>query len=225
MCKAHGKECEVPNSKLTSDLALANLAIRFDVNAHGIDNLTKAIEAGEIQGMLEACANSMYGGDMRPVLAQFNRNLSSQRCTRKIVDTASRNRADMVEALWAMTHSTAVKGAPKARSGFTYTKEEVDSLVASGDVEELQRFYNNIHSIVSKSISGLAMSQLDDQQKDRIAVKEYASEKLSALKASVKAASLNKAEVSEKLLGKLSGGKATSLSKAEVEELLKLLGK
>lgn len=212
-------------SKLSADLALANIAIRFDVNAHGIGKLTKAIEAGEIMDMLKACADSMYGGDLRPVMAQFNRNLSSQRCTRKIVDTASRNRADMVEALWAMTHSEVIKGAPKARAGFTYTKEEVDSLVAAGDVEELQRFYNNIHSIVSKSISGLAMSQLDDRQKDRIAVKEYASEKLSALKASKKAASLSQAEVSEKLLGKLQGGKATSLSKAEVAELLKLIGK
>jgi len=212
-------------SKLSADLALANLAVRYDVNARGIGQLTKAIEAGEIMNMLKACADSMYGGDLRPVMAQFNRNLSSQRCTRKIVDTASKNRADMVEALWAMTHSEAIKGTPKARAGFKYTKEEVDALVAAGDVEELQRFYNNIHSIVSKSISGLAMSQLDDQQKDRIAVKEYASEKLSALKASKKAASLNQAEVSEKLLGKLQTGKAASLSKAEVAELLKLLGK
>lgn len=213
------------NSKLSANLALASIAIKYDVNAHGIANLTKAIEAGEIQGMLKECADTMYGGDLRPVMAQFNRNLSSQRCTRKIVDTASKNRAAMVEALWAMTHDTAMKGAPKARAGFQYTTEEVDSLVEAGNVEELQRFYNNIHSIVSKSISGLAMSQLDDRQKDRIAVKEYASEKLSALKASKKASGLNKAEVSEKLLGKLQGGKATNLSKSEVAELLKLLGK
>lgn len=213
------------NSKLSANLALANIAIKYDVNAHGIDKLTEAIEAGEIMGMLRECADTMYGGDMRPVMAQFNRNLSSQRCTRKIVDTASKNRAAMVEALWVMTHSDAVKGAPKARAGFRYTTDEVDALAASGNVEELQRFYNNIHSIVSKSISGLAMSQLDDRQKDRMAVKEYASEKLSALKASKKASSINQAEVSEKLLGKLTSGKATNLSKSEVAELLKLLGK
>lgn len=213
------------NSKLSTALALANIAIKYDVNAHGIAKLTEAIKAGEIMDMLQECADTMYGGDMRPVMAQFNRNLSSQRCTRKIVDTASKNRADMVEALWTMTHSEAVKGTPKARAGFQYTTDEVDALVAKGDVEELQRFYNNIHSLVSKSISGLAMSQLDDKQKDRIAVKEYASEKLSALKASKKAGSINQAEVSEKLLGKLKGGKGASLSKAEVAELLKLLGK
>lgn len=213
------------NSKLSANLALANIAIKYDVNAHGIGQLTKAIEAGEIQGMLKECADTMYGGDMRPVMAQFNRNLSSQRCTRKIVDTASKNRAAMVEALWAMTHSAAVKGTPKARAGFQYTTDEVDVLVAKGDVEELQRFYNNIHSIVSKSISGLAMSQLDDKQRARIEIKEYASEKLSMLKASKKAGSINQAEVSDKLLSKLQGGKGASLSKAEVAELLKILGK
>ncbi len=213
------------NSKLSANLALANIAIKYDVNAHGIGQLTKAIEAGEIQGMLKECADTMYGGDMRPVMAQFNRNLSSQRCTRKIVDTASKNRAAMVEALWSMTHSEAVKGAPKARAGFQYTTDEVDALVAKGDVEELQRFYNNIHSIVSKSISGLAMSQLDDKQRARIEIKEYASEKLSMLKASKKAGSINQAEVSDKLLSKLQGGKGASLSKAEVAELLKILGK
>lgn len=213
------------NSKLSANLALANIAIKYDVNAHGIGQLTKAIEAGEIQGMLKECADTMYGGDMRPVMAQFNRNLSSQRCTRKIVDTASKNRAAMVEALWAMTHSAAVKGTPKARAGFQYTTDEVDVLVAKGDVEELQRFYNNIHSIVSKSISGLAMSQLDDKQRARIEIKEYASEKLSMLKASKKASSINQAEVSDKLLSKLQGGKGASLSKAEVAELLKILGK
>lgn len=213
------------NSKLSANLALANIAIKYDVNAHGIGQLTKAIEAGEIQGMLKECADTMYGGDMRPVMAQFNRNLSSQRCTRKIVDTASKNRAAMVEALWAMTHSAAVKGTPKARAGFQYTTDEVDVLVAKGDVEELQRFYNNIHSIVSKSISGLAMSQLDDKQRARIEIKEYASEKLSMLKASKKAGSINQSEVSDKLLSKLQGGKGASLSKAEVAELLKILGK
>lgn len=213
------------NSKLSANLALANIAIKYDVNAHGIGQLTKAIEAGEIQGMLKECADTMYGGDMRPVMAQFNRNLSSQRCTRKIVDTASKNRAAMVEALWAMTHSAAVKGAPKARAGFQYTTDEVDAMVAKGDVEELQRFYNNIHSIVSKSISGLAMSQLDDKQRARIEIKEYASEKLSMLKASKKASGINQAEVSDKLLSKLQGGKGASLSKAEVAELLKILGK
>lgn len=213
------------NSKLSANLALANIAIKYDVNAHGIDQLTKAIEAGEIKGMLKECADTMYGGDMRPVMAQFNRNLSSQRCTRKIVDTASKNRAAMVEALWAMTHSAAVKGTPKARAGFQYTTDEVDVLVAKGDVEELQRFYNNIHSIVSKSISGLAMSQLDDKQRARIEIKEYASEKLSMLKASKKAGSINQSEVSDKLLSKLQGGKGASLSKAEVAELLKILGK
>ena len=213
------------NSKLSANLALANIAIKYDVNAHGISQLTKAIEAGEIMDMLKECADTMYGGDMRPVMAQFNRNLSSQRCTRKIVDTASKNRADMVEALWAMTHSAAVKGTPKARAGFQYTTDEVDALVAKGDVEELQRFYNNIHSIVSKTISGLAMNQLDDKQRTRMEVKEYASEKLSALKASKKASGVNQTEVSDKLLSKLQGGKGASLSKAEVAELLKLLGK
>lgn len=210
-------------NKLSNNLTLAAIAIRYDVNANGIDQLTKAIEAGEIQEMLQACADTMYGGDMKPVMTQFNRNLSSQRCTRHITDTASRNRANMVEALWNMTHSGAPDGRHN-RAGFAYTKDEVDDLVAKGDVEELQRFYNNIHSLVSKSISGLAMSQLDDQQRNRLEVKEYASEKLSALKASKKAAGVNKTEVSDKLLGKLQGGKATSLSKAEVAELLKLLG-
>lgn len=213
------------NSKLSANLALANLAIKYDVNANGIGKLIEAIESGEIMDMLKDCADSMYGGDMRPVMAQFNRNLSSQRCTRKIVDTASKNRADMVEALWGMTHSTAVRGTPKARAGFQYTTDEVDALVAADNVEELQRFYNNIHSIMSKSVSGLAMSQLDDKQRARMEVKEYASEKLSALKAAKKASSVNQTEVSEKLLGKLQGGKGASLSKAEVAELLKLLGK
>lgn len=210
-------------NKLSNELTLAAIAIKYDVNANGIDRLTKAIEAGEIQEMLQNCADSMYGGDMKPVMVQFNRNLSSQRCTRHITDTASRNRANMVEALWNMTHNGTSDGR-QSRAGFAYTKDEVDALVAKGDVAELQRFYNNIHSLVSKSISGLAMSQLDDQQRNRLEVKEYASEKLSALKASKKAAGVNKTEVSDKLLGKLQGGKATSLSKAEVAELLKLLG-
>lgn len=213
------------NSKLTAALALANIAIKYDVNAAGIGKLTEAIASGEIQTMLQECADTMYGGDLKPVMAQFNRNLSSQRCTRKVVDTASKNRADMVEALWAMTHQVKAGEAQRTRSGFQYTTEEVDALVAAGNVEELQRFYNNIHSLVSKSISGLAMSQLDDRQRDRMAVKEYASEKLSALKASQKAGSVSQVEVSEKLLSKLQGGKATRLSETEVAELLKLLGK
>ena len=213
------------NSKLTAALALANIAIKYDVNAGGIGKLTEAIASGEIQTMLQECADTKYGGDLKPVMAQFNRNLSSQRCTRKVVDTASKNRADMVEALWAMTHQVKAGETQRTRSGFQYTTEEVDALVAAGNVEELQRFYNNIHSLVSKSISGLAMSQLDDRQRDRMAVKEYASEKLSALKASQKAGSVSQVEVSEKLLSKLQGGKATRLSETEVAELLKLLGK
>lgn len=222
------------NNKLTSNLSLMALAIRYDVNAHGIDNLVKAIEAGEITSMLEACANERFGGDLKPVLAQFNRNLSSQRCTRKITDTASKNRADMVEALWAMTHATqGTTGAKAPRAGFQYTKEEVDALVAAGDVAELQRFYNNIHSNVNKAMSGLSTSCYAEELSNNpklarwVDVKEYVSEKLRTLKASTKVQTQPKPELSEELSKKLASyktGKKASFTPEQMEEILKLLG-
>lgn len=226
------------NSKLTANLALAAIAVKYDVNARGIDQLTAAIESGEIQKMLQACADERFDGDLKPVMAQFNRNLSSQRCTRKITDTASMNRANMVEALWNMTHATqgSVVSARPPRAGFQYTKEEVDSLVAEGNVAELQRFYNNVHSNVNKALSGLSTSCYTEELAKNpklarwVEVKEYVSEKLRTLKASKKVAveaTSAKPELSEELAKKLASyqaGKKASFTAEQMEELIKLLG-
>jgi len=229
-------------NKLTNNLTLAAIAIKYDVNAHGIDTLQAAINSGEIWAMLKACADERFDGDMKPVLAQFNRNLSSQRCTRKITDTASKNRADMVEALWAMTHATQVKAANgetrTPRAGFLYTKEEVDALVAEGNVAELQRLYNNVHSNVNKAMSGLSTSCYTEELANNpklarwVEVKEYVSEQLRALKASTKAkaqgAAPVKPEVSEDLAKKLANykaGKKASFTPEQMAEILKLLGR
>lgn len=224
------------NNKLTSNLSLAAIAIKYDVNAHGIDNLMKAIEAGEINDMLKACADERFGGDLKPVMAQFNRNLSSQRCTRKITDTASKNRADMVEALWVMTHTAqgSTTGAKTPRAGFQYTKEEVDALVAEGNVAELQRFYNNIHSNVNKAMSGLSTSCYAEELTNNpklarwVEVKEYVSEQLRTLKlgTKVKAKEQTKPEISEDLANKLASykaGKKASFTPEQMAELVKLL--
>lgn len=225
------------NNKLNANLSLAAIAIKYDVNAHGIDNLVKAIEAGEINDMLKACADERFGGDLKPVMAQFNRNLSSQRCTRKITDTASKNRADMVEALWAMTHTTQgnTTGAKTPRAGFQYTKEEVDALVAEGNVAELQRFYNNIHSNVNKAMSGLSTSCYAEELANNpklarwVEVKEYVSEQLRTLKLGAKAKTKEpvKPEISEDLAKKLASykaGKKASFTPEQMAELVKLLG-
>lgn len=231
------------NNKLTPNLSLSAIAIKYDVNAHGIEQLKQAIEAGEIADMLKACADERFDGDMKPVLAQFNRNLSSQRCTRKITDTASKNRADMVEALWDMTHVVprvrAANGMPSApRAGFLYTRQEVDDLVAEGNVAELQRLYNNVHSNVNKAIGGLSTSCYAEELANNpklarwIDVKEYVSEQLRVLKATNKAKAKAQAiiptrpAVSEDLAKKLDGyvaGKRVSFTPAQMEELLKLL--
>lgn len=225
------------NNKLTSNLSLAAIAIKYDVNAHGIDNLQKAIAAGEINDMLKACADERFGGDLKPVMAQFNRNLSSQRCTRKITDTASKNRADMVEALWAMTHATqgSTTGVKVPRAGFQYTKEEVDALVAEGNVAELQRFYNNIHSNVNKAMSGLSTSCYAEELANNpklarwVEVKEYVSEQLRTLKLGAKAKTKEpvKPELSEDLAKKLASykaGKKASFTPEQMAEIMKLLG-
>lgn len=233
------------NNKLSSNLSLPALAIKYDVNANGIEQLKKAIEAGEIADMLQACADEKFGGDMKPVLAQFNRNLSSQRCTRKITDSASKNRADMVEALWDMTHVVprvrAAKGMPSApRAGFLYTRQEVDELVAENNVAELQRFYDNVHSNVNKAIGGLSTTCYAEELANNpklarwIDVKAYVSEKLRDLKAFNKAKAKAQTmlpvapEVSEGLAKKLDGyvaGKRVSFTPEQMEELLKLLNR
>lgn len=225
------------NNKLTSNLSLAAIAIKYDVNAHGIDNLVKAIEAGEINDMLKACADERFGGDLKPVMAQFNRNLSSQRCTRKITDTASKNRADMVEALWDMTHAAkgSATGVKTPRAGFQYTKEEVDALVAEDNVAELQRFYNNIHSNVNKAMSGLSTSCYAEELAKNpklarwIEVKEYVSEQLRTLKLGAKAKTKEpvKPELSEDLAKKLASytaGRKASFTPEQMAEIIKLLG-
>lgn len=224
------------NNKLTPNLSLSAIAVKYDVNARGIDALQKAIEAGELNDMLRACAEERFGGDLKPVMAQFNRNLSSQRCTRKITDTASKNRADMVEALWAMTHSTqggTSERAPKA--GFQYTRAEVDALVVKGDVAELQRMYNNIHSNVNKALSGLSTSCYAEELAGNpklarwVDVKEYVSEQLRTLKAATKAAAKTKqpkVELSEDLAKKLAGyqaGKKASFTAEQMAELIELV--
>lgn len=225
------------NNKLNPNLSLAAIAIRYDVNAHGIEQLKKAIEAGEITEMLKACADERFGGDLKPVLAQFNRNLSSQRCTRKITDTASKNRADMVEALWAMTHATqGGTGAKAPRAGFQYTREEVDALVAEGNVAELQRLYNNVHSNVNKALAGLSTSCYAEELAGNpklaqwVDTKEYVSEQLRALKAQTKAKTKEqtqtKPELSEELMKKLANykaGKKASFTPEQMAEIIQLL--
>lgn len=216
------------NTKLTAAATFDGICTHFEVYATGVDRLAAAIEDGTIDSILQECADTMYGGDMRPVRAQFGRVIASQKCNadkRGINTLIDRRRKDAIMLLEAYHKKAINTGDVRTRSGFKYTKEEVDALVAADDVEELQHFYNNIHSLVDKSISGLAMSQLTDKQKDRIAVKEYVSEQLSKVKARRKAKGLNQNGVSERLLNKLNSGKATSLSKADVAELLKLLGK
>lgn len=226
-------------NKLTENLGLQALAIRFDVNAKGVDTIKAAIDSGAIWEMLQACADERFEGDLKPVLSQFNRNLSSQRCTRRPSDTAAANRAAMVELLWAMTHDTvkapkAVARAPKA--GFQYTVEEVENLFAAGNLDELQRLYNNVHSNVSKKMAGLSTAnyaealKADPKLAGWLEVKEAASKRLSELKAQRKAgaAAPAKVEVSADLAAKLlkssEGGKAATLTAAQVKELLKLLG-
>lgn len=216
------------NSKLTAAATFDGLCTRFEVYATGVDKLAAAIEDGTVDNILRECADVMYGGDMKPVRAQFGRVIASQKCNadkRGINTLIDRRRKDAIMLLEAYHKKAINTGDVRTRSGFKYTKEEVDALVAADNVEELQHFYNNIHSLVDKSISGLAMSQLTDKQKDRIAVKEYVSEQLSKVKARRKANGLNQTGVSERLLNKLNSGKATSLSKADVAELLKILGK
>ena len=226
-------------SKLSSNLSLQALAIKYDVQANGISALQAAIDSGEVMGMLQDCANERFDGELKPVLQQFNRNLSSQRCTRKETDTASHNRALMVEALWTMTHSlpTTVGGTRKARAGFQYTTDEVDSLYEAGNVAELQRFYNNVYSNVSKKMTGLSTSQFaetvaaDETLARWVAVKEYVSEKLSALKAAQKGKAQTvevKPEVPADILAKLQGASKTKsgkvqLSADQVAALLKAL--
>ena len=232
-------------SKLTSNLSLQALAIKYDVQANGIGALQAAIDSGEILGMLQACADERFNGELKPVLQQFNRNLSSQRCTRKETDTASHNRALMVEALWTMTHSlpTAVSGQRKPRAGFQYTTKEVDDLYEAGNISELQRFYNNVFSNVSKKMAGLSTSQYaeaiaqDETLARWVAVKEYVSEKLSALKAAQKGKVQTvevvktvevRPEVSEDILSKLKSSAKTKsgkvqLTREQAEALLKAL--
>ena len=208
-------------------------------------SLQAAIDNGEIMGLLQDCANERFEGELKPVLQQFNRNLSSQRCTRKETDTASHNRALMVEALWAMTHSlpAAVGGTRKPRAGFQYTTKEVDDLYEAGNISELQRFYNNIFSNVSKKMAGLSTSQYaeaiaqDETLARWVAVKEYVSEKLSALKAAQKGKAQTievvktvevKPEVPADILAKLQGASKNKsgkvqLSADQVAALLKAL--
>ena len=232
-------------SKLTTNLSLQSLAIKYDVQANGISALQAAIDSGEVMGMLQDCANERFDGELKPVLQQFNRNLSSQRCTRKETDTASHNRALMVEALWTMTHSlpTTVGGTRKARAGFQYTTDEVDSLYEAGNVAELQRFYNNVYSNVSKKMAGLSTSQFaeaieaDENLARWVAVKEYVSQRLSELKAAQKGKTQTvevvktvevKPEVSEDILSKLKSSAKTKsgkvqLTREQAEALLKAL--
>lgn len=226
-------------NKLSTELGLQAIAIKYDVNAKGVDAVKAAIDDGTIWGMLQACADERFGGDLKPVLAQFNRNLSSQRCTRRPSDTAAANRAAMVELLWAMTHDTskAPKAAARApKAGFQYTVAEVEDLFAAGNLEELQRMYNNIHSNVSKKLTGLSTAnyaealKADPKLASWLEVKEAASKRLSELKAARKAgaAAPAKPEVSADLTAKLlksgENGKAATLTAAQVKELLKLLG-
>lgn len=224
------------NNKLSPNLSLAAIAIKYDVNAKGIDSLLKAIEAGEISAMLKDCADERFDGDLKPVMAQFNRNLSSQRCTRKITDTASKNRADMVEALWAMTHSTQGTGDRTPKAGFQYTRDEVDALVAEGNVAELQRFYNNVHSNVNKALSGLSTSCYAEELASNpklarwVDVKEYVSEQLRTLKASAKVSAKTKeqpkVELSDDLAKKLASyqaGKKASFTAEQMAELIELV--
>lgn len=226
-------------NKLSTELGLQALAIKFDVNAKGVDGIKAAIGDGTIWGMLQTCADEKFDGDLKPVLAQFNRNLSSQRCTRRPSDTAAANRAAMVELLWAMTHDStkAPKAAARApKAGFQYTVAEVEDLFAAGDVEELQRMYNNVHSNVSKKMAGLSTVnyaeaiKADPKLASWLEVKEAASKRLSELKAAKKAgtAAPAKVEVSADLTAKLmksnESGKAATLTAAQVKELLKLLG-
>lgn len=219
-CLTRRKELPMKNSKLTAAASFEGLCNRFEVYATGVDKLNAAIEDGTVDSILQECADVMYGGDMKPVRAQFGRVISSQKCNaekRGVNTLIDRRRKDAIMLLEAYHKAAIGTSSSKGRKVFEYTSEEVDQLVANEDVEGLQRFYNNIYSRCSKGL------EYDDK------VLVHCSEQLSKLKAARKAAGVTaKATapvVSEKLLGKLNGGKATSLSKAEVAELLKLLNK
>lgn len=228
------------NTKLTAAASFEGLCGRFEVYATGTDKLAAAIEDGTVDSILQACADTLYDGDMKPVRAQFGRVISSQKCNaakrgiNTLIDVRRKDAIQLLEAYHKKAIGTSAARTPRA--GFQYTKEEVDSLVAEGNVAELQRFYDNIHSNVGKALGGLSTTCYTEALANNpklarwVEVKAYVSEKLSALKASTKAKAMaqpqTKPELSEDLTNKLASytsGKKVVFTPEQMEELLKLL--
>lgn len=230
------------NTKLTAAATFEGLCDRFEVYATGIEKLAAAVEDGTVDAILQECADTMYDGNMKPVRAQFGRVISSQKSNaakrgiNTLIDVRRKEAIDLLEAYHKKALGARAAGTPRA--GFHYTKEEVDALVAAGDVAELQRFYDNIHSNVGKTLGGLSTTCYTEALANNpklarwVEVKAYVSEKLSALKASKRAAAATvapaptKPEISEELTNKLASykaGKKVVFSPEQMEELLKLL--
>lgn len=212
------------NTRITSDLYWVALRYRF----HTIELLKNAIEDGTIEGMLKACAESVYGGEFKLAIDAMRKNLSSQQTNMKkasYVPIEAKDDWTRYELLWNYTGKLAesvkpvIEGLPvstKAKSRWQLTREEIES-IPKNDFKALDSVYQNMQSAKSKYPEDVEAQIGMTEFMDRLAI---VSKLRSAARAEVKAAE-NK--VSDATLTKLSKGGKTTLTAAEVAELMKAL--
>jgi hypothetical protein len=238
------KEVIMLQTKILEALSLRNLTINYAIgnktvtevarNAEGkaiiingepklvkksifVNELQEAIDAGELDILVQQSADVLHNGDTAPVIDAIIRNLDSYRTNLKKRSAYNPTKAVDEVRLRTMEQFTDTRRkSKKAATGslpkWAYGKENIGAIT---DPKELQKVINSIADVCCDKAAGSYAKYLGEDYKEVAKEnRKYARERLATLTAP--------AAPSEALIAKLDG-KQVRLSQVEIEELKKLL--
>lgn len=209
--------------KTTADLSWMAMKYRF----HSIELLKAAIADGTIDSMIKACADSMYEGDIAPVVKALRRNLSSKATNAKkakVVAPENRDDKKRLEMLWDYTGKLAEANKParcpgvassKGKAAWQWSLDEIDA-IAPDDIKTLKHVYDGMMSKKSKQPEAIEETVTMAVFLDKL-------DKVSSKYAAAKKLQEKQKNISATLLEKLNKGTKVSLSAEELEEIRSLL--
>lgn len=219
-------------TKITENLTFNSIRENFHIGSVKVNGqvvsvnaLQDAIDDGTLRGMMQDCADQLYGGDLMEVVRVMKKNMSSMATNLKKAPVQNsavaldKKRVEMLREFLnslageANARRTTTSGKPR----WSWTVDEI-SAIPDDDYKTLDSIYQNMMSFKAKYPEKIEDFGEFLQRLDLVSTRR------SAAKKAMKAATVNAATVEtvDAVITKLQQNK---LSKAEKAQLIELLSK
>lgn len=222
-------------TKITNSLSWQNLKEAFPIGNMSImesgvrkevfvDNLTLAVQDGELDKLVVECADQFHDGDVYEVYKALSRNLSSQRTNmnkrsfipnKNIEEKRYEILLDYVSGKMK-SHKATMSTTGNSKSFWQWTMDEINALELN-DFRTIKSIYDNMMSKKSKYPELIESDSTFDARLAKISEMKSAATKLQKQGA---------IQIDSALAEKLAKGatKLTATEAAQITELLKALG-